>query len=52
MANTLCAGSLDNMGDSWSQGGGRKRKRTRRKTKKRKMKKRKTRKRRKTKRRK
>ena len=37
IANTLCAGSLDNMGDSWSQGGGRKRKhkrkRTRRKTK-------------------
>jgi hypothetical protein len=51
MANTLCAGSLDNMGDSWSQGGGRKRKRTRRKTK-RKKKKTKTRKRRKTKRRK
>ena len=25
IANTLCAGSLDNMGDSWSQSGGRKR---------------------------
>ena len=32
IANTLCAGSLDNMGDSWSQGGGRKRKRKRKRT--------------------
>jgi len=46
IANTLCAGSLDNMGDSWSQGGGRKRKRrrTRRKTKRKTRRKRKSRK--------